>query len=380
MPLPVINFPAPQAPDLSNLGNLFGNVQKGFEASQAPKRAAEEYLQRILQNQLLRMQTRQAEQDVGLMDMALGRLGMGSQSQGMGGQPPGGGMPMQGGMSNAPMQGSVSGAQNFAGQNQGMFANGIPRDAVLDSMLIKRLTGGTDTFDDKVQVLPSGEVLFWNPKTGKQEVKQLGSRLADIEREKELSKADIKAIEKNYDAYTSSTAQKHGLQGMLKLLETPELSQVVGPFWKNSAAKYFGADKAKEIQAEFNTYAKTIITETAKAFGGNVTNKEMGWIQDVLPKDSDTLAAIRGKAVTLEVLRETVERKTNLKDQLMRQGMNPITADQLAQGQIDMAAIKRMIRPIITLRNKEGRILDIPRTDEKMLKSALAAGYEEGDF
>ena len=197
----------------------------------------------------------------------------------------------------------------------------------------------------------------------------------------EMGKANVEAIKQNYGAYTQAINAKNGMQGMLKMLEDQELGKVVGPFWKDKAAKYLGSDRAKELQGTFNTLGKNIVTETAQAFGTRFTNQEMKWLQDILPSSSDTLPAIKGKVRTLEMLRQANEQKAVIKDQLMRQHqMDPITADQLADSQVNLDAIKRELKPTVSFKSESGEIFDIPKIDTALVEKLRKQGYQEGDF
>lgn len=229
---------------------------------------------------------------------------------------------------------------------------------------------------------PQGEEFYINPLTGQTEVTQVGRTPESVTLGTELTKQNVKALEDNYATYMSSVSQKPNLQIMLNMLEDPQLQQVVGPFWKNSAAKYFGNDKAKELQATFNTASKGIIQESAKSFGSRFTNQEMNWLQQILPNDKDTFAAIKGKVTTLEALRRAIEQKTSLKDSLIRDhGLNPVIADKLADEQVDLKQIKNELKPHVSFKSPDGDIFDIPKSRKDLIeKYKNEPGFIEWEF
>jgi len=373
MPLNPMSFQPQQSTDWSSLSNLFGNVQKGYEAAAQPHKMAQEYLHRIMENKLLGLKAKQAQQEIGLHDFIWNNGDNPGGGNGVGGNPPSGANLMQQSEQNGTDMSQVLPKP----QNQGSrTVGGFSPERLREGAIAQKFGLGHAS----VTPLPGGQSAVYNPKTGGFDVQQLGSTPGETEFEKGVASANVKAVEQNYEAYTAAANQKHSIQGMLKLLENPDLEKVVGPFWKNSAAKYFGSDKAKELQATFNTFGKNVITETAKAFAGKFTNQEMNWLQDVLPNDKDTYPAIQGKLQTLEMLRQANEQKAIIKDSLIRQQMPPIIADQMAESQIDLSAIKRSLKPTVAFRSPNGDIEDVPKSDSAYAELLRNAGYQEVDY
>lgn len=327
----------------------------------------------------------QAQQDMQLLRAIFGGELGGSQNMGApGGMPDmqGQGMPQNEqpsmSMQGAPQGSSMSQPMPQSGQQNGMSSMMTPelKQAFKEGYI--RNKGHIPQAHH--QILPSGEAATYDALKGGWNVQQLGRTPEDIAMGTELAKHNVDTIKQNYETYSGAIAQKPNLQGVLKMIENPKFEQSVGP-WKNVAAKYLAPDDVKEMQASFSTLGKNIVTEAAKGFGATLTNQEMSWLQGVLPNPSDTFPAIKGKVKTLELLRAATEQKAILKDQLLRTpGIDPIIADQIADSKIDYNAIRRELKPTISMRNKEGNIIDVSKYDDALIKRAKSKGYEEGDY
>jgi len=414
-----LNAAIPKA-DFSGIANLFSNYYKGYEQAQTPQKLAQERLKAELQNSIFGTEAKYAPQMAestlalnrahqGLygsqaqehnlnaqklrQDLALFKQmfpdsgsaiesglsqGGGGSSQPVqpvqGGEMPGVTSPMQGEgnqmQPNAPQMNQQTGMQpqgngQFSPQQMQAFRDAYLRKIGHVAQPYHHLTS-------------NGEAVTYDPMTGGWTTQQVGKTPGETTTETELAKHNVEAIGENYKAYTGAISQKSNLQGVLKQIENPKFAQAVGP-WKNVAAKYLAPDDVKELQASFNTLGKNIVTESAKSFS-RLTNQEMSWLQTVLPTASDTLSAIKGKTKTLETLRAAVEQKTILKDQLMRKGIEPIMADQLADQQIDWDAIRREIKPTVSLKGPEGNIIDVPKYDAELIERAKKKGYQVGDY
>ncbi len=384
-------------PDWSNVSNLFQNYAKGYEAGQTPQKMAAERLKESLMNTGLQQQNeynpRRWESEIGLNQAHGGAYNAQAgehrastvqkqiiakmlqdvlnEEQGYGNNQPSA-PGMQGGQGVGEPQQGVSGQQeqqSQPGQN--------PKNNYLKRAVAAHHLGVPQHHP---QITPGNEILTFDPLTGQPTVSGGLRTPESIERGKGLAQHDVEAIKENYKSYTDSVRQKAPLQGILKILDDPSLDAAVGP-GKNKLAKYLGSDRTKEMQANFSTLGKSIVTESAKSFTGGLTNRELDWLKDVLPNVTDTLPAIKGKVRTLEFLRSAIEQKSVMKDQLIRKyEMDPILADQMADKAIDYDAIKREIKPTRSFKGPNGVIKDIPRYDLDYIKEAEKRGYVEGDY
>lgn len=374
MALPVVNFGGgQQAPDLSNLSDIMGNIKRGVEGAAAPKEAAERYLHHLLQNELLRVQTKQAQQKIDLYNYAFG----GDLSGGQGGQTGDTIMLQQPG-------GASTGEAGIPTRNTAPYEGvaqkvpGLSREALKRGILHKDV--GLPYADYKV--LPSGEVLKINS-DGSEEVIQYGKSLPQIKGEETAAtkKAEREAkVDEEYENTLRGTRNlEPTYQTLLPIVNSKEFLLSVGSGMR-VLAKLSNNEK---INQTIGTLETTLGNQVNRAFKQFRTQnaKEYSAVERIQGSLSDNPYALKAKINIANAYRlfdqQVAKNYLDLREANVPQKM----AEKLAHENADFSEIRR-------LADEDNQIYELANTAripylkmrEKIELEAAQLGVDVGTF
>jgi hypothetical protein len=169
------------------------------------------------------------------------------------------------------------------------------------------------------------------------------------EREKELTKSDVKKISDLEDVVIKSQPKIDTLNEVSSLLSSPTFEHmrehpISGKYELGLYAK-FGTPEEQKLVGDYMAYTGQIIKDSARDFAGQFRVGEQNLLFSMKPQASDSIDVMKGKTQALLSMTTLLSERSKIESQLMREkGYSPLQAKQIADKIIDTKAIKDEIK------------------------------------
>ena len=169
------------------------------------------------------------------------------------------------------------------------------------------------------------------------------------EKEKALTKSDVKKIGNLEDIVLNSSAKQETLNEVADVIASPEFKEmrqnpVLGKHELGWFSK-FGSPEQQKLVGKFRANTGQIIKDSARDFGGQFRVGEQALLNSMKPNDSDSLAVMEGKTEALMFMINKITQRATVESQLMREkNLSPVQAKIAADKIVNTSKIKDEIK------------------------------------
>lgn len=211
---------------------------------------------------------------------------------------------------------------------------------------------------------------------------QFGQNIQDFNRQTErgtsLGKKEGEQLAEYGESAANVIDQEKSAKYLSHIFQDPTLQQISDvPFASQKSIGFYkqsGTPEQKRKLGEMEAAMNSYVTASAKVFGSRATDTDVRFIKDDLkPSERDTMDVRRGKMVALETMVGGKKAQILLANGLMKQGYSKADAENIANNQIDMNAIRdkaynQAFPPNVKIQTPRGIIELPPRGAEQLLR------------
>ena len=224
----------------------------------------------------------------------------------------------------------ISSQMNAQGQGQGQAQGQGTRPPLMSVLSYMKEKG------IKPEQFNRNGMSYYNTPFGEYEI----GRSSPTDFEKDLGKANveqIKDIDKSYSAVSGVLESARHLQEMT---EDPGFDKAFSSSssdwlrWMDNKWRWSMEDGAADIRTRFGNTAKSMVLAMTKEIKGNLTNRELGFLESTKPNLNDTPGDIRSKLGNIIELGEKSKQRLSLQRKLMEQGLSIVDAIEMSEEMI----------------------------------------------
>ena len=158
--------------------------------------------------------------------------------------------------------------------------------------------------------------------------------------DKELGKANVEQIKDIDKAYSAVSGVLESARHLQEITEDPGFDKAFSSNssdwlrWMDNKWRWSMEDGAADIRTRFGNTAKSMVLAMTKEIKGNLTNRELGFLESTKPNLNDTPGDIRSKLGNIIELGEKSKQRLSLQRKLMEQGLSIVDAIEMSEEMI----------------------------------------------
>lgn len=284
-------------------------------------------------------------------------------------------MGMNGIISNSPMGYTNNQQSSPMDQLDAIWQNPAARAQYGDFLKEMGVSGKEQIFNNpttgeliKTSTLPSGKV--------KAEVIQAG--MSPYERSFQSAEAAdeagiLKNMHENAFMYQQNADDLHMINSVLG---DPKLESIMGPMWQSKITNLAGKKEYQELLGAINVATGDYYNRMLNLSKGNPSNFDaMQLLKTKINTETDSVGVAIGKARALNILNLTSQRREEIAQSLVDQGMKPSQAKIQANKQIPLDSTKKEVDALVQgkqlMNTPDGKVVAVPFD---MVDQALSNG------
>lgn len=216
--------------------------------------------------------------------------------------------------------------------------------------------------------MPSGALNFQAIKTGESPYQR------SFESTEGANEAGIlKTMNENSMVYQQNADDLHMINSVLG---DPKLESVMGPVWQSKLTNLAGKPEYQELLGAINVAAGDYYNRMLNMSKGNPSNFDAAQLlKTKIDTDKDSLSVAVGKARALNILNLTSQKREELAQSMIDNGMKPSIAQREANKQIPLDSSRKEVDALVQgkqlMNTPDGKVVAVPFN---LVDEALANG------